>query len=152
MGRLFDAEGRPIANNFDIDMRRFRRAIQAMPEVLLKGAKRGMHDALDEWKAEAVDVAPIKSSTLRRSIHASDIKRRGGLNLEGELSASAVETISGNRFNYAYYIHEQNAGGKRLRTAGTVKKFLEVPLEQNDEKWVRQIESEIETELRRHGW
>ncbi|WP_239613935.1 HK97 gp10 family phage protein [Cohnella mopanensis] len=140
------------SRGLDIDLSRFRRAIRAMPTALLAGAKRGMHDVLDDWEAEAFDVAPIDKSTLRQSINAGEIKRRRGMNLEGELSANAIETYSGGRFNYAYYIHEEDAGGKNLRTGGTEKQFLDVPLERNKHEWVRHIESEIHSELRRRGW
>jgi hypothetical protein len=141
-----------MARAFDIDMRQFERAIRNAPEVILAGAKRGMHDVLDEWKAEAVDIAPIDKSTLRRSIKAGSIKRLRGLNLVGTITVNAVETYSGGRFNYGYYIHEKDAGGKRLRTSGTEKKFLDVALKRNEDEWKRQIENEIKTELRRRGW
>lgn len=141
-----------MSRGFDIDLRRLQRALNEAPESILRGAIRGMHDVLDEWKAESVDIAPIDTSTLRRSILPSRIRRLRGLNLVADITANAIEVTRRGRFNYAYYIHEQNAGGKRLRTPGTVKKFLEVPLEQNDEKWVRHIENEIHAELRRDGW
>lgn len=141
-----------MARSFEIDLSRFINALDDAAEEIATGAKRGMHDALDDWKREATDIAPIDKGTLRRSITVGDING-SGLNLVGEITANATEkSRSGGRFNYAYYIHEKDAGGRKLRTPGTEKKFLDVALERHEDEWVRNIESEIEHELKRKGW
>jgi hypothetical protein len=141
-----------MARSFEIDLSQFIADIEDAAEAIADGAKRGMHDALDEWKREATDLAPIDKGTLRRSISVGEIEQNG-LNMTAEISANATEkSRSGRRFNYAYYIHEKDAGGKKLRTPGTEKKFLDVALDRNEAKWIRDIESEIKDEIKRKGW
>lgn len=115
--------------------------------------RRGVEDVLDDWRREAVDVAPIDRGVLRRNIRTEPVRNVGG-SIMGELSANAVEQSPGRRFNYAYYIHEgyMSRDGKRLRTPGTVEKFIEKPAEQNEARWFRQIESDIKAEIKRKGW
>jgi hypothetical protein len=111
-----------------------------------------MHGVLNEWRADAVDIAPLEEGILRSTITVGEIVG-SGINLEGSVSANAtVKTKSGRRFNYAYYIHEANAGGKQLRTPGTVKRFLEVAAKKNEAKWQTDIEREIQVSLREQGW
>jgi hypothetical protein len=145
-----------MAASFEMDLRKFIRAIEEVPEIVASAAKRGLHDVMDEWKRDAIDVAPVDKSTLIKSVSIPEITG-SGVNLTGEFSANAVEVASrgkwaGKRFNYAYYIHEKDAGGRNLRKPGAVKKFLEVPLEKSSDKWVRDIENEISGELKRKGW
>lgn len=141
-----------MARSLEIDVSRFTQALEDAAAAIADGAKRGMHDALDDWKRKATDIAPIDKSTLRRSITIGEINQNG-LSMEGDISANATEqSRSGRRFNYAYYIHEQDAGGKTLRVPGTEKQFLDVALQRNERKWIDGIEREIEDELRRRGW
>ncbi|WP_127506927.1 HK97 gp10 family phage protein [Paenibacillus humicus] len=141
-----------MAAEFEFNMSRFLHAIEGAADTIAAGAKRGMHDALDDWKREAVDVAPIDKGTLRRSISVQEIEGAGA-NLTGGISANAVErTKGGRRFNYAYYIHEVKGDEFSGKTPGTVGRFLDVPAEKNGEKWMRGIEAEIADELKRKGW
>jgi hypothetical protein len=143
-----------MAREFEIDLTRFVDALDDAAETMAAGAKRGMHDALDDWRVKAIDIAPLDKSTLRRSFGKNEISGEG-LSLTGEFAVNTTERDKrkgGKRFNYAYYIHEKDAGGKKLRHPGTVKKFLDVPAEQNEDKWLRGIEQEIEDELKRKGW
>jgi len=138
--------------SLELDISRFIHALEDAVETVADAAKRGMHDALDEWKAESVDVAPIDKSTLRRSIHVGEISGDGA-NLTGEVVANAIESNKGRRFNYAYYLHEVAPGkGINTRTPGTTLKFLDQPAEKHGDKWLREIEAEIESELKRKGW
>lgn len=142
-----------MAREFELNIHGLRRALENAPEVVVEAAKRGMHDALDDWKRQAVDVAPIDKATLRRGIQSEGVTGHTIDDLTGSISANATErNARGGRFNYAYYIHEQDAGGKQLRTAGTVKKFLEQPGRENADKWFGWIEDEIKDEMRRRGW
>lgn len=141
-----------MPKSFEIDLGKFAEMIEKAPEVVAKAARLGMHDVLDEWKAESVDVAPIDKGTLRQTITIEQIQGNG-LDLSGGISANAtVRSKSGRRFNYAYYIHELDAEGKSLRTPGTEKQFLDEPAKRNEEKWVSDIEREVESELKEAGW
>lgn len=135
----------------ELDLSQFIRDLNETVNDMSAGARVGLQDALDDWKREAVDIAPIDKGTLRRNITPQQIQGIG-LNLTGEITANAVERWKNGRFNYAYYIHEENAGGKNLRAPGTVKKFLDVSAQQNQDRWLRIIEDEIRDELRSRGW
>lgn len=136
-----------MAQDFQFDVTRFQHLINQSPQAAAKGAKRGLHDSLDDWVLQSRDIAPIDKGTLRRGIKAEGITGNN-LNLKATISSTAKERD----FNYAYYIHEQDAGGKNLRTSGTVKKYLDKSGEDNRDKWMRWIEEEIRAELHREGW
>lgn len=142
-----------MVRDFELDLSRFTRALNDAADTIADGAKRGMHDVLDEWRVKAIDVAPLEKSTLRRSFGKNEVSGEG-LDITGEFTVNTTEKSkrTGKRFNYAYYIHEKDAGGKKLRHPGTVKKFLDEPLKQNEGKWLKDIEDEIESELKRKGW
>lgn len=139
-----------MARELTLDLAKFAKALEEIPEVAFKAAKRGMHDALDEWKREATDIAPLDKGTLRRGI---DTRIEGdGFDLTGEVSAVAIEDSGKGRFNYAYYLHEVKGEIKNPTTPGTEAKFLDIPAEKNEKKWMREIEAEIASELKKHGW
>lgn len=140
-----------MALSFDFDISRLAELIEKSPEVAAEAARTGMHDVLDAWEREAVDVAPIDEGTLRKTITVEQIEGTGA-NLTGSISANAVVKSRSGRFNYAYYIHEEDAGGKKLRTPGTVKQFLDEPAKKNERKWQQHIEDEIQSGLERAGW
>jgi hypothetical protein len=66
-----------------------------------------------------------------------------------EISSTAIEVSGSGRFNFAYYIHELNAGRANV---GGEKKYLDKSAEANQAKWMRWVEEEIQKELRREGW
>jgi hypothetical protein len=135
-----------LAIEFEMDLTPLKRLIERSPEAAAQGAKRGMHDALDDWVREARDNAPIDSGNLRKQIHAEPIEG-SGLNLTGSVTANAVSKWKGGNFNYAYYIHEV-----KERAVTGDPKFLDNPAKQNEEKWRGWIREEIENELKKAGW
>lgn len=136
--------------SLDLDFDKFMKSVELSKEAVMEGAKTGMHDALDRWQADAIDVAPLDKGTLRQSIKQEKVKIEDG-EIVGGLSANAIEVSRSGRFNYAYYIHEKDAGGKSLRHPGTVKKFLEDPLRRNENKYAGLVEKQIEAEIKRRG-
>ncbi|MCG5252621.1 HK97 gp10 family phage protein [Brevibacillus agri] len=139
-----------MAMEIEFDLAKFERALREVPEVVFKAAKRGMHDVLDEWRQEAVDIAPLDKGTLRRGI---DTRIDGnGLDMAGEINAVAIEDSGRGRFNYAYYLHEVKGEIANPTTPGTEAKFLDIPAEKHGNKWMRDIEAEIADELKRNGW
>ncbi|EMT54716.1 hypothetical protein I532_03890 [Brevibacillus borstelensis AK1] len=140
-----------MARELTIDFSKFAEALEKVPETVFKAAKRGMHDALDEWRQEAVDIAPLDKGTLRRGI---DTRIEGdGLDMVGEVTAIAIEdSPKWPRFNYAYYLHEVKGKITNPTTPGTEAKFLDLPAKENEKKWVREIENEIRRELKKDGW
>ncbi len=130
----------------DIDLTRFTRAVREVPEALMTGAKRGLHDVLDDWQLQARDKAPLDKGTLRRNIE-TDVESTAK-ELSGKISANVYE----NGFNYGYYIHEVRGKDFVGRKPGTIGEFLDQPARDNADKWGGRIESEIEAELKRKGW
>lgn len=133
-----------MAKDFELDLGPLRNLIAKSPEAAGRGARQAMDDIKDDWVRGARDIAPLDTSNLRQQI-AGEVE---GQELNSKVIVTANAAQKG--FNYGYYIHEENAGGKSLRTPGTVKKFLD---ESADEaKWQRWIEEEITDELKRAGW
>ena len=136
-----------MARDFELDTSRLEALIRRSPEAAARGARRGLHDSLDDWVIQSRDIAPLDKGTLRRGIKAEGVRGRD-MNLTAEISSVAKER----NFNYAYYIHELDAGGKNLRTPGTVKEYLDKSGEENKDKWMRWVEEEIRIQLEREGW
>jgi hypothetical protein len=137
-----------MARQFELNTSGLEKLFRKSPTLAATGAKRGLHDSLDDWVREARDIAPLDKGTLRRGINSEGVKGTG-LNLLGEVSSVAVESSKAGRFNYAYYIHELDAGGKSVNGE---KQYLDKSGDQNKAKWSRWIEEEIEAELRKGGW
>lgn len=135
-----------MAIDFEIDLTPLIRLIERSPEAAARGAKRGLHDALDDWVRQSRDIAPIDKGTLRRSITAHPIEG-SGLNLGGSVSANATERWRNGTFNYAYYIHEVTE-----HAVTGDPKFLDKPAQENEQKWRGWIEDEIKDELKKAGW
>jgi hypothetical protein len=134
---------------FNIDIRPFERLIARSPQAAGKGAEKGMDDIKDEWIVKSRNIAPLDTGNLRRQIDGT--ARAKGIETEVVVTGNATSRGSG-RFNYGYYIHEEDAGGKQLRTPGTEKRFLAKVGEENQQDWAKKLEREIEAELRRAGW
>jgi hypothetical protein len=135
-----------MAIKLEFDLSPLIRLIERSPEAAVRGAKRGLHDALDDWVRESRDIAPIDSGNLRKQIKDQPIKG-SGLNLEGSVSANATERWRGGTFNYAYYIHEVTE-----HAVTGDPKFLDKPAKENERKWCEWIEDDIKDELKKAGW
>ena len=135
-----------MADGLRVDMTTLNRALRNLPKAANRGSAIAMGDIKRDWVREARDIAPLDTSNLRRQIQSEQFspEKNGYI----EIRANAKN----GGFNYGYYIHEMNAGGKNLRTSGTEKKFLDVSAESREDDWKRWLEEEIEKELRREGW
>lgn len=133
-----------MAREFELDTRQIEALLRASPQAAARGARRGLHDSLDDWVLQSRNIAPLDKGTLRRGIKAEGVRGRD-TDLTAEISSVAKER----NFNYAYYIHELDAGGKNV---GGEKKYLDKSGEDNKDKWMRWVEEEIRTQLEREGW
>lgn len=134
-----------MAGEFYFESNGLAQAMERSIDATARGMMNGLTDVKNDWKAESVDIAPIDTSNLRQQI-AAEVFTEGD-NTGVEITANA--TRGSRRFNYAYYIHEEDAGGANVNGE---KKFLDKPALDNKEKWADWIEREIESELRRAGW
>lgn len=132
-------------SEFYFDTSTLTQALERSVDATARGMRNGLTDVKNDWKAESVDIAPIDTSNLRQQIVAEVFTEGNGAGVE--ISANA--TRGSRRFNYAYYIHEKDAGGANVNGE---KKFLDKPAQDNQEKWAGWIEREIESELREAGW
>lgn len=123
------------------DLAKFKRAVQQSPQAIQAALQSGLTDIKNDWKADSVDVAPIDSGNLRRQIDGQVTTINGDAGVEMDVPAVRKN------FNYAYYIHED----KGVTHSGE-KKFLDVVAKQNESKWARWLEEEIEAELKKAGW
>lgn len=133
----------------------FRGYQRRLEDAIDEGSRIGTGDVLDEWKREATDLAPMEFGTLRRNIKTEITDR--GKTIDGNISASVIETRNGRRFDYAAYLHDDypKQHGESFAnptTAGTIPRFIDKPLEDNAEKWAADIEREIQSTLRRRGF
>jgi hypothetical protein len=139
--------------HLELDLSKFSKDLSRAGKTIGKGVKTGMHDVLDDWKREATDLAPLSESggTLRKSITTE--LSIGGDTFEGVITANATEKSKNyGRFNYAYYIHEIGGEIKNPTTPGTIDKFIDKPADENEDRWLKLVEQEIEKQLRRDGW
>ncbi|UKS30156.1 HK97 gp10 family phage protein [Paenibacillus sp. HWE-109] len=155
------------SNRIDIDLNRpgsfvqnligtfFRGYGRRLADAAGNGARTGLEDVMDEWKAQSTDLAPLKHGTLRRGIH-SVVDVESG-KLTGEISVTAIESGHGGTFDYAEYIHDvfPQVHGKSFKnptTSGTIPEFLDKPMEDNGERWKRELEAAIRDGIRRRGF
>ncbi|WP_306464410.1 hypothetical protein, partial [Sporosarcina koreensis] len=135
---------------FSLDVSKLLSAIDKSPKAVGRGATTAMGDIKDDWVRGAVDIAPLDTSNLRRQIHGEVVNP--GMDGYVEIEANAFQDTGGKRFNYAYYIHEQDAGGGQLQTSGTEKKFLDKSLEQRKDEYQKWLEDDVMDELKKAGW
>lgn len=142
-----------------IDLNNYRTAAQRLASLipsyrrkltatLERGAKRGLHDALDEWKRLSTDLAPMEYGPLRRSIK-TEVNGEG-LDMDGVIAASAKNGT----FDYALYIHDRypHSTFRDPTTPGTIPEFIKKPGDENRDDWIRMVEDEIKAELRANGY
>lgn len=133
-----------MASDFTLDTSALKQALTKSPQAANKGAATALTDIKNDWVADSVDIAPIDSSNLRKQIN-GEVFNPGA---SGRVEVHANATRGGSsRFNYAYYIHED----KGLAVSGE-KKFLDMPAEENVDKWTEWLEQEVANELKKVGW
>ena len=127
----------------------YMRLLQQTPDAMAEGLESALDDIKKDWHTEAREIAPLDTGDLRLQIKS----QASNTGLDGEVVIES-NTRSSSGFNYAYYIHEGHmaADGKRLRTPGTVEKYLEESADKRKDEWVEWIENDVERELRRKGW
>lgn len=136
---------------FELDLEPLKKAIDKSSVQVEKGVVESLDAIKDDWVSEARDIAPIESGNLRKQIKGKVLE--SGLNSEIMVSANAVNRTKGyGRFNYAYYIHEgyMEEDGKKLRTPGTEKRFLDKSVD--TKKWQNFLINKVLSRLRGTGW
>lgn len=143
---------------FNLDLSQLNQALARSPEAIGRALEIGLTDIKNDWRAEAVDVAPIDTGNLRRQIYTEIFSGGNEVGVEAGANSTRGPSVltsqktgrkkyNDKRFNYAYYIHESD--GKAVTGE---KKFLEKPARDNQEKWRQWLERELSAEFRRAGW
>lgn len=137
-----------MASEIELDLSAFVKALEQMPKQMGKGATKALERIKDDWVEKAQDVAPEDSGNLHDLI-TGEVRGKGSRSFI-EVAGNAHAMKGGDSFNYAYYIHEENAGGKSLRlekNPRAVKKFLDEPAEANEAKWQEWLEEDVKAAL-----
>lgn len=137
-----------MAKEFELDIATFEAALKKLPKQLGEGAQEGLKKVKDEWVEGAQHVAPEDTGNLHDLI-TGEVRGQGTSGFI-EIHGDAHSMKGGDHFNYAYYIHEENAGGNELKldkNPNAVKNFLDKPAEDNEEKWQGILETEIKKAL-----
>lgn len=136
-----------MAADFTIDRTQLDNALARSPEATNRGAATALGDIKRDWVRASRDIAPLDSSNLRRQIESEVFEPGANGYIETRANAENI-----GHFNYGYYIHEMDAGGRNLLTMGTEKKFLDVSAEDSIVEWARWLEEEVQRELNALGW
>lgn len=115
-------------------------AMRKAPNQAERGVKNGIDQVLDDWRLEAVAIAPYDTGTLQKNITTINASGQFPGVVQGMITANAVK----GGFNYAYYIHEE-----KKRAVTGEPQFLRVPLKENEARWQRMIEGAVEREIGR---
>lgn len=137
-----------MAKEFELDISAFETALKQLSKQMGEGAQNGLSRVKDDWVKEAKHVAPEDTGNLQDLITGE--VRGQGANGFIEIAGNAHASKGGDNFNYAYYIHEENAGGNSLKldkNPNAIKKFLDKPAEDNMDKWQGIIEDEMKKAL-----
>jgi len=142
---------RSVLNRF---VRSFREEFETGKEA---AARSGINKILAEWQAEARKLAPKKTGKLRDNTRRDVDAGLSGNQFGGDIVATAVNRKSGGSFDYATYLHDvyPKRYGERFKkptTAGTIPRFIDVPLEKNRHKWEQALEDEFRREMQRRGF
>jgi len=142
-----------VSIEFTFDIGKFARKFEDAAGAVNQGAINGMDDALELWKLEATNLAPIgryngrRGGNLRARIEHTTPKLNGG-----EISGSVVANAFNKGFNYAYYLHNiAGEKGTAVRESGTVLDFLAQAKDNKESKMFALIEDAIQAELSRKG-
>lgn len=129
---------------FQIDTSKFDSAIKKTLKAVEPELNDLMTDIKDNWLKTSRDIAPIDTGLLRREI-------------DGNVTSSHTEFVvkmnskaMKDKFNYAYYIHERNAGGKSLKQGR--KKYLTESVDSQMPTWNKWANSTLESIKKRGGW
>ena len=133
---------------FELDLSELDRAFLRSPQIVGETTEDVLDEIKDDWVMEARNIAPLKSGNLRQQIKGT--VKESGMNSSIMVTGNATNRTGNSNFNYGYYIHELDAGGDSLRTAGTEKKFLEKSVD--EAKWQRTLVQRVLTKLRGLGW
>lgn len=131
--------------SIEFDFSAFERMLGATEKNVMSAAESGMGEAAGALLNDSRNLAPLDKGTLRQQAW-SEVTEEGGV-IAGEVYYSVTEQgESRNRGNYALYQHEL-APYDNPTTPGTGPKFLERPLKQNYDQYMKIAADTIRKEL-----
>jgi hypothetical protein len=123
----------------------FLRMLDATEKNVQRAVRNGLGDAADALLHDSRNLAPLDKGPLRSQAW-SEVAEEGGV-VAGEVYFSVTEeSAKGERFNYALYQHEL-APYDNPTTPGTGPKYLERPLKQKYDEYMRIAANQIRKEL-----
>lgn len=131
-------------SDLNVDITDFVGKTSKLTEEMLDAAEKAMHDAVDDLVRISSNIAPIEKDILRKS-HIQEVTRGDG-SVVGEVAYSVSEADGKGRFNYALAMHEwvyQAKQGGSYEGYFVGRKYLERPLLQEGEKYVKWIAQDI---------
>lgn len=132
--------------------------LEGLEREVQAALKRAMEDCMDDLARTASESAPQDKGILEKS-YKKEITGNGN-KIDGTVEFSVKETYSGGNYNYALRMHEgqYNLGpGSRAKPGGTGMsgkhypvgpKFLENPLQGEQQKYKEHIEAELQKEIK----
>ncbi|RAU96838.1 hypothetical protein [Paenibacillus sp. YN15] len=124
----------------------FLRMLDVTEKNVRRAVRNGLGDAADALLHDSRNLAPLDKGTLRSTAWSGVDEE--GTEITGVVTYSVTEqSASGERFNYALYQHELGESYADPTTPGTQPKFLERPLKQNYDRYMRIATDQIRKEL-----
>lgn len=139
-------------SGFDFDASDLFNHLDIKEKGVFRSIGESMNDSTDDVKRISSEIAPIKGSNLRKSVHTKVTVDPS--QVVGEVDFGVTETTGKGRFNYALWIHEmdyelgeQSADAPGTDGYGVGNKYLERPLKGEAEKYVKWWAEAISKEL-----
>ena len=134
------------SGRFEIDINKFVGELNATMDDVERGVEVGINDVMDDWRREAVNIAPKRDGQLRRDIN-TDVEYRGD-NVTGVITANSTQVSKTyGRFNYAYWLHEIKKDIANPTTPGTVAEFLTETGKRNEQRWYYLLEQAVREQI-----
>lgn len=129
---------------FNFDMSAFDKGLEALEKRTRTAARDAITDVTYDLLKESVNLAPLDKGVLRQAWAEFDSTATAET---GEVYFSAVEKEGKDRVNYALIVHEMGEAFKNPTTPGTQPKFLERPLKENADDYVRRMAEIMRKEM-----
>ena len=95
-----------MAKEIELDLSKIITLTERLTDLSGREVNHAFSDISDDWVRQARDIAPIETGNLRQQI-VGEVEG-SGINSKVIVTANAMQK----GFNYSYYIHEAESGGR----------------------------------------